>query len=107
MATASIPSSATDRLLPVALLVSLPRSASSAWVGIAGIVAALTAIALLQSWLQPSWAKTLTVLGVVAAAMITADAIVHYWRGEAWGLIGTPVRALDPYALVRSWSDCG
>ena len=111
MATASIPSSATDRLLPVALLVSLPRSASSAWVGIAGIVVALTAIALLQSWLQPSWVKTLTVLGVVAAAMITADAIVHHWRGEAWGLIGTPVRALDPVRtgqkLVGLWLTIG
>ena len=98
METASATSAMSSRLLPVARPAAPPRSASSAWVGAAGIVAALIAIAVLQPWLQPSWMKALAVLGIVAATMMVVDAAVHRLRGEAWGLGSAPLRPLD---LVR------
>jgi protein-S-isoprenylcysteine O-methyltransferase Ste14 len=91
-------SAASDRLLPVALPAAPPRSASSGCVGGSGLGAALVAIALLQSWLQPNWIKALAVLGIAAAAMVATDALVHRVRGEMWGLGSTPLRPLD---LVR------
>jgi protein-S-isoprenylcysteine O-methyltransferase Ste14 len=61
-------------------------------------MAALISIALVQTWLQPSWLKTLAVLSIAAVAMITADAITHRLRREAWPPESRPLR---PFDLVR------
>jgi protein-S-isoprenylcysteine O-methyltransferase Ste14 len=63
-----------------------------------GIAATLLAIPLLQPWLEPSWMKAATVMGVVATAMIAADGVSHRLAGLPWGLRDRPVRALD---LIR------
>ncbi|HVZ13820.1 MAG TPA: isoprenylcysteine carboxylmethyltransferase family protein [Bauldia sp.] len=91
----SVPSATSDRLLLIAVAKAAPRSATSGWVGIAGIAATLAAIALLQPWLEVSWLKALAVMAVAAGAMIATDAVTCHLRGEAWGLDGRPVRPLD------------
>jgi len=98
MGTPSPAHAATHSRLPVALAPVQPRSTSSVWVGVVGIVVALTTIVLLQSWLQPSWVKTLAVLGLVATAMIVVDGLTHRLQRRPWGLGGQPLRPLD---LVR------
>ncbi|HEX4297997.1 MAG TPA: isoprenylcysteine carboxylmethyltransferase family protein [Devosia sp.] len=95
--TASVERLAPSQL-PVALAAVPPRSASSAWVGATGIAAALSSIALLQSWLEPGWMKAVAVLAIVAAAMIATDAATHRLRGVPWGL---DAQALRPPNLLR------
>jgi len=94
---------AAERLLPVALRSAPPRSASSAWVGIAGIAAALAAIVLLQGWLQTSWLKALAVLAAAAAAMIAADIVVHRVQHQPWGLAGPPLRQADVLRVAQKF----
>lgn len=80
----------------------LPKSAAGIWTGIAGIVAAITAIVLLRDWLQPSWMKTLAVLGAGAAAMILVDvAVYRTYLNPTTGLAQAPLRPFDPWRFAQ------
>jgi hypothetical protein len=54
-----------------------PRSASGAWTGAAGIIAALGSAFLLRDWPQTGTVKTLAVLFATAAVMIAVDRFVY------------------------------
>ena len=54
-----------------------PRSASGAWTGAAGIIAALGSAFLLRGWPQTDTIKTLAVLAATAGVMIGVDLLVY------------------------------
>jgi len=85
---------------PVATLGRV-ASATAGWVGLSGIAAALAAVAALQGWGEPVWAKAIAVMAVVAAAMIAVDALTHRLAHRPWGLGARPVRALDGVRIAR------
>lgn len=73
-----------------------PRSATAAFTGLAGLLAALGAIVLLQHWLQPPWLKALLVVAATAFAMIAVElGVYRSHRNSSSGLAEAPLRQLD------------
>jgi hypothetical protein len=80
----------------------VPRSASAAWTGLAGVGAGLLAMLLLRDWLQPVWLKTLCVLASSAVVMVAVDVLVYRtYRNPTTGLSREPLRPLDPLRLFH------
>jgi hypothetical protein len=93
-------------------MAELPRSASGAVTGLAGTVTLIGAVLLLRDWLQPSYIKALTVLGLAAAAMVLVDvALYRVHRNEGTGMSLIPLRPLNPrrigLKLIGFWVSCG
>jgi protein-S-isoprenylcysteine O-methyltransferase Ste14 len=66
------------------------------WTGFAGLAAATIAIIVIADWLQPTWLKTLIVLGAGAAAMVVVDlAVFRVGRNAGTGLAQEPLRPPD------------
>jgi protein-S-isoprenylcysteine O-methyltransferase Ste14 len=59
-----------------------PRSASGAWTGAAGVIAALGSALLLRDWSQAGYLKTLAVLFASAAVMVGVDLLVYRVRSN-------------------------
>lgn len=74
---------------------SHPKSASTIWTGIAGLVAGAAMASVIADWLQPTWLKALAVLATAAAAMVVVDVLL-YRAGEnpSSGLSRDPLRPL-------------
>lgn len=76
-----------------------PRSASGALTGLAGLIAALTAIVLLQYWLQPVWLKALLVAAITALAMMAVE--LGRYRSHLNPTTGLALSPLRPLASLR------
>ncbi|HVY98413.1 MAG TPA: isoprenylcysteine carboxylmethyltransferase family protein [Dongiaceae bacterium] len=89
-----------------------PRSASGAWTGAAGVVAALGSAFLLRDWAQAGTIKTLAVLLITAGAMIGVDLLVYrVHRNAGREMTRQPKRGLDllrvGQKLVGFWLTIG
>jgi protein-S-isoprenylcysteine O-methyltransferase Ste14 len=79
-----------------------PRSASAAWTGLAGALAAIAAIVVLRDWLQPAWMKALAVVAVAAIAMVAVDIGIYGTpRNATTGLALAPLRRFDPMRFAQ------
>src|SRR4051812_12827924 len=79
-----------------------PQSASGAWTGVAGVVAALGSALLLRDWAQAGTVKTLAVLFTTAASMITVDLLVYRVRSNASREMSRqPQRGFDLLRVVQ------
>lgn len=88
-----------------------PRSATGALTGLAGVVAAVAAIVLLQHWLQPTWMKSLLVAAMTALAMIAVEiGWYHTHLSPTTGLALAPSRPFAPLRIVQKlagfWLTC-
>jgi protein-S-isoprenylcysteine O-methyltransferase Ste14 len=70
-------------------------------VGIAGVIGAGCAIVVLREWPQPSWLKTLVVLGASAAGMILVRLTLNKASSSlSTGIAREPLRPLNPQRIA-------
>jgi hypothetical protein len=107
---ARLDTGAKDRVSPV--LHERPKSASGAWTGVAGVIAAILSASLLRDWAQTGTIKTLAVLLATAAAMIAVDLLVYkVQRNAGREMTRAPQRRRDVLRvgqkLVGFWATIG
>jgi len=76
-ATAEVARLDAARTAPAPSSGERPRSASGAWTGVAGVIAALGSAYLLRDWTQSGVIKTLALLFATAAVMVVVDLLVY------------------------------
>lgn len=84
------------------LIPACPGSASGQWTGAAGVLMALASVWLLRDWAEATYLKTLAVLVLSTAAMLTVDLLVYRVQlNPTTELAAEPIRPIDPLRLVQ------